>query len=447
MRIFLNPQIPPKKHVEKEGFERMNCEEAIAYIHTNKWAGRRPGLERIRTLLEAIGNPQRELRCIHVAGTNGKGSVCAMLDSILRAYGYRVGLFTSPYIRRFQERMRVDGLEIPDAELAEITEYIRPFAEAMEERPTEFELITAIGFEFFRRRGVDIVVLEVGLGGRLDPTNVIESSLLSIITDIDFDHTAELGNTLQAIAAEKAGIIKNGCPSLFGGKDSSACRTVRAVAAMRKSYFHTVDRSAYSVKSLSLDGTVFDFQDYLDLHLSLLGGYQPSNAAIVLTALEILREAGIEGSEEALRYGLSTVRWPARFELMRCDPIVICDGGHNPQGVGAAVKSVRAYFPEETVNVLTGVMTDKDYDSMIERLKPITRHAYTVTPHNPRALSAEEYAAQFKNHKIPATAYASVGEALQAAIRDSRDNGCPLLCLGSLYLYGEVADELEGLAD
>ena len=421
----------------------MTCEQAIQYIHSNSWKGQRPGLERIRALLAALGDPQKAVRCIHVAGTNGKGSVCAMLDSILRAAGYRVGLFTSPYIRRFQERMRADGEMIGDEELAEITEFVRPHAEAMEDRPNEFELITAIGFEFFRRRKVEYVVLEVGLGGRLDPTNIIEDPLLSIITDIDFDHTAQLGNTIQAIAAEKAGIIKEGRPCLFGGRDSSACRTIRSIAALRHSPFYTVDRSDYRVTHISLDGTVFDFQNYIGLRLPLLGSYQPFNAAIVLTALRIIEKDGVTGTEEDLRRGLESVRWPARFELIRRDPITICDGGHNPQGVAAAVKSIQAYFSEQKVHILTGVMLDKDFDEMIETLKPVTAHAFTVQPDNPRALSAEAYAAHFVNHKIPATAYKSVAEAVKAATEASLRDQKPLICLGSLYLYNAVIEVIE----
>lgn len=418
----------------------MTCEEAIQYIHSNSWHKTRPGLERIRALLGAIGDPQKSVRCIHVAGTNGKGSVCAMLDSILRAAGHRVGLFTSPYIRRFHERMQADGEQIGDGELAEITAYVRPFAEALEEPPTEFELITAIGFEFFRRRGVQYVVLEVGLGGRLDPTNVIEDPLLSIITDVDFDHTAQLGNTIQAIAAEKAGIIKQGRPCLYGGRDSSACRTVGAVAAMRHAPFYTVDRSDYRVTEMTLDGTVFDFESYIGLRLPLLGTYQPYNAAIVLNALRILEKEGVSGTEEQLRLGLERVRWPARFELLSRDPVVICDGGHNPQGIVAAVRSIENYFPEQKVNILTGVMADKDFDEMIEKLKPVAAHAYVVRPDNPRALSAEELASHFVTHKIAATAYNDLDNAVRDAIDASRRDGVPLICLGSLYLYAPVAD-------
>jgi len=420
----------------------MTCQEAIQYIHSFPWHGNKPGLERITALLDAMGNPQKSVRCIHVAGTNGKGSVCAMLDSILRAAGYRTGLFTSPYIRNFRERIRVDGNMIGEDELAEITESIKPYAEALDEKPNVFELITAIGFECFRRHGIDIVVLEVGLGGRLDPTNVIENPLLSIITGIDFDHTEQLGNTLQAIAAEKAGIIKEGRPCLFGGNEGSASRTVRSIAALRHAPFHTVDRSDYRVTETTLDGTVFDFQNYIGLHLPLLGSYQPYNAAIVLTALGILEQEGVNGSEEALRQGLREVRWPARFELLSRDPIIICDGGHNPQGISAAVKSLQTYFPEQKARILTAVMADKDYDEMIELLRPVVAHAYTVNLGNPRALPAEAYAKDLNSHNIDATAYESVRDALACAIDDCRREGTPLLCLGSLYLYNAVLDAL-----
>ena len=423
----------------------MTCQEAIQYIHSNSWHQSKPGLERIRALLASMGDPQKSLRCIHVAGTNGKGSVCAMLDSILRAEGYRVGLFTSPYIRRFHERIQADGEQITDTELAEITAYVRPFAEALPEPPTEFELITAIGFEFFRRRGIDIVVLEVGLGGRLDPTNVIEEPLLSIITDIDFDHTKQLGNTIQAIAAEKAGIIKEGRPCLYGGGGNSACRTVKAVAAMRHAPFYAVDRSDYRVKEMSLNGTVFDFEGYSNLCLPLLGVYQPYNAAIVLNALRIIEKDGVNGTEESLRRGLACVQWPARFELLRHDPIMIYDGGHNPQGITAAVNSVAAYFPEQKVNLLTAMMMDKDFDQMIHRLKPIAGKVYTVRPDIPRALSAEELAGCFKSHKIDATPCEHITDAVREAVEVSRKDGVPLVCLGSLYLYEHVIRALETL--
>lgn len=425
----------------------MTYREALEYIHNINWSFCKPGLERISELCEKLGHPEQELAVIHVAGTNGKGSVCAMLDSILRASGRRVGLYTSPYIRHFNERMQVDGKPIADEELVELTELVRPIADSMADKPTEFELITAIAFEYFRRKKCDVVILEVGLGGRLDSTNIIKQPLLSIITDIDFDHTALLGNTIQAIAAEKAGIIKEGRPCLFGGRDSSACRTIRAIAAKRKAPFYTIDRSDYRVIDMTLDGTVFDFQNYLALKLPLLGTYQPFNAAIVFSALRILEEHdGINGTEEQLRRGLEAVRWPARFEMLSRDPIILYDGGHNPQGVSAAVKSIQTYFPEQKVNILTAVMRDKDYDAMIEILRPVVAHAFpTQVDDNPRALRAEDFAATFTSHKIPATPHASVKDAMQAAIESSRREGRPLVCLGSLYLYNAAVDALEEL--
>lgn len=421
----------------------MTCEEAIAYIHSNHWTGRRPGLDRIRELLAKMGNPQKSLRFIHVAGTNGKGSTCAMLDSVLRAAGYRVGLFTSPYIRRFEERMRMDGEMISGEELAAITEDIRKIADTMEEKPTEFELITAIGFAYFLRHRAEIVVLEVGLGGRLDPTNIIDAPLLSVITGIDFDHMEQLGNTIQAIAAEKAGIVKEGCPVLFGGAEDSACRTIRTVANARHSRFYTVDRSSYRVVSATLDGTVFDFKDYQGLEISLLGSYQPVNAATALTAIGILCENGLTVSDEAIRTGLRNTRWPARFELLSRDPVVITDGGHNPQGISAAIRSIKHYFPEQKVNILCAIMADKDYDEMIEKLRAVTAKAYTATPSNPRALKADELCARFWEHKVEAQAFDSVAGALSTAIAESRAAGTPLICLGSLYLYSEIMNALE----
>ena len=422
----------------------MTYQETLAYIHNINWCFCKPGLERTRELCEKLGNPQKELRYIHVGGTNGKGSTCAMLESILRAAGLKTGLYTSPYVRRFNERMQVNGEPISDEELVEITERVRPSADAMEEKPTEFELITAIAFEYFRRQKVDVVVLEVGLGGRLDSTNVIENPLLSIITGIALDHISILGNTLHSIAAEKAGIIKPDRPVIFGGKTAGpACRTISAVAQIRNAPFSRVDRSTCKVKEYALSGTRFDYEEYEDLELSLLGTYQPFNAATVLTAVKLLREQGMKISEEAVRTGLKSVRWSARFELICKDPVVVFDGGHNPQGVEAAVKSIQRYFPDGKVNLLSGVMSDKAYDEMIDLIKPVAEKVFTVTPNNPRALASEKYAAYFKNHKIEATAYDTVEEGIRAAMWDSRESGRPLICLGSLYLYEEFYEKIK----
>ena len=416
----------------------MNYEQALEYIHSVNWAFCKPGLERITALCEALGNPQNKLRFIHVAGTNGKGSTSSMLASILQSAGYRTGLYTSPYIRTFCERIRVDGENIPKEELAALTERIRPIADAMEDKPTEFELITALAFSYFEACACDVVVLEVGLGGRLDSTNVIENTALSIITGIDFDHTALLGNTIEEIAHEKAGIIKENRPVLFGGSRGAAYDTVEQVALEKNAPFCAVDRSSYLQKNATLEGTTFDYLHYTDMHLPLLGAYQPYNATLVLTAIELLKEQGFQIDDTAVRKGLERVRWPARFELLSRDPIIIYDGGHNPEGVRAAVASVKAYFGEQRVNLLSGVMADKDRGEMIETMKPIIARAFTVTPNNPRSLAAADYAAQLTSYGIEASSYASVAEGVRAAIESSKQEGIPLVCLGSLYLYEEV---------
>ena len=421
----------------------MTYNEAIELIHSVGRFKKTTGLSRIQNLLEALGNSQEQLRCIHVAGTNGKGSVCAMLESVLRHAGYRTGLFTSPFIRNFEERIRVDGECIGEDDLAQITSEVRAAAEGLEDMPCEFELITAIGFLYFFRQKVDVVILEVGLGGRFDATNVIKTPVLSVITGIDFDHTELLGNSIQAIAAEKAGIVKEGCPCLYGGSDSSACRTIGTIAKLRHAPFHTVDRTEFCVRSQTLDGTVFDFDDYKDLKIPLLGSFQPYNASIVMTALALIAEQGYPVKEEQIKAGLEHVTWQARFELLSREPAVIFDGGHNPQGVGAAIEGMHLYFPEQKVNLITGVMSDKGYDEMIERLKPITEHAFTVCTGGVRSLSAQGYAESFRLHKVGATAYETVEDGVRAAIEKAKENGCPVLCLGSLYLYRDVADAVK----
>ncbi len=416
----------------------MNYEQALEYIHSVNWTFCKPGLERITKLCASLGDPQKNLRFIHVAGTNGKGSTSAMLASILQSAGYRTGLYTSPYIRTFCERIRVDGENIPQETLANLTERIRPIAEKMEDKPTEFELITALAFAYFADCSCDVVVLEVGLGGRLDSTNVIENTALSIITGIDFDHTALLGNTIEEIAKEKAGIIKTGRPILFGGGEGEALDAIRDVAHEKNAPVYCVDRLSYKEKEATLDGTIFEYSHYTNLHLPLLGAYQPYNATTVLTAIDLLNEQGFAIEEEAVRNGLTAVRWPARFELLSRDPIIIYDGGHNPEGVRAAVASVKAYFGNQRINLLSGVMADKDRGEMIETMKPIIARAFTVTPNNPRSLVAADYAAQLASYDIFATPYASVAEGVKAAIESSKKENIPLVCLGSLYLYEEV---------
>lgn len=431
---------------ETEGVA-MNYDEALEYIHSVSWTFCKPGLERTESLCRALGNPQDSLRFVHIAGTNGKGSTSSMLASVLTAAGYRTGLYTSPYIVRFNERMRVNGEPISDAELAEITSHVRPIADAMTDKPTEFELITAIAFEYFKRHGCDIVVLEAGMGGRLDSTNVITTPCLSVITNIALDHTAFLGDTTEKIAAEKAGIIKRGIPVIFGGDDSAAYSVIAGRAGECESTLITPDQEAISISSFTLDGTEFDYKDYPRVKLNLLGSYQPRNAAVVLEAVEILNKSGFSIPREAVYSGLASARWQARFEVLSREPLVIFDGAHNPDGITVATDSISRYFGNRRVVVLTGVLADKDYRFIAARLAAVGSHAYTITPDNPRALTAEDYAAALTEAGLTAEPTASVNEALTRAVARIRESGEPLVCLGSLYTYGEISTALEQILE
>ena len=270
----------------------MTYEEALSFIHSTEWQGSRPGLNRITELMEKLGNPEKTLNFVHVAGTNGKGSFCAMLDSVLRKAGYKTGLFTSPFIEFFEERIRFDGEMISKEELAETVSEVKDACLSMTDPPTEFEVLTAIGFVYFKKKNADIVILECGMGGRLDSTNIIPSPVLSVITGIALDHVAFLGDTVEKIAYEKAGIIKPSRPVLYGGKDKMAEEVIKSVALEKGCNYYKKDPSALTCGKISLKGSTFGYKKYNDLSLSLLGTYQPENAANVIEAVEILRGEG-----------------------------------------------------------------------------------------------------------------------------------------------------------
>ncbi len=343
----------------------MTYEEALSYIHATDWRGSIPGLSRVTELLSGLGDPQDSLKFIHVGGTNGKGSFCAMLSSILCESGLKVGLFTSPYIEHFRERMMINGEPISENELAFFTEKAGRVADKMNDPPTEFELISAVGMLYFAHNRCDIVLLEVGLGGRLDATNIIKTPVLSVITGIALDHTAILGNTVEEIAGEKAGIIKENVPVLLGTATAESDRAaveavIRKKAVECGSELYTTDIAQLKEKSTTIDGSTLDYKEHLDIHIPLLSLYQPKNAANVLQAVDILRRLGFNISEDNIRSGMQKTKWKARFEKLASTPPVFFDGSHNPQGVAQTVRSIKHYFGDEKVILLTGVMADKD---------------------------------------------------------------------------------------
>ena len=417
----------------------------MAYIHATEWQGSRPGLSRITELLAAIGNPERSLRCIHIAGTNGKGSTSAMLDAILRRAGYRVALFTSPYLYRFGERMQMMGEPIPDAALCRVIERIRPAVDAMADRPTEFELITAAAFSWFAEEGAEVAVIEVGMGGRLDATNVLEEPLLSVITGISLDHTAYLGDTVEAIAGEKAGILRGGVPAVAGDVLPSVRAVLSEEAEARGTAITFSDATAIRDIRPTRYGTTFSYRERRDIKIPFSAVYQPRNAALVLDACDALRERGLELSEEAIREGLLAVRWPGRFEYFRRDPDVVFDGSHNPEGIAAAHESIKRLYSGKFL-LLTGVMRDKDYSAMIRALAPDVGRVFCVRPQNPRALPAAELADAWRAAGIDARSFATVGEAMAAALTATEEEGLPLFILGSLYLYREARDAFDAVS-
>lgn len=415
----------------------MDYKAALEYINGVSWLGSKPGLERVRVLLAGLGNPEKKLKFVHIAGTNGKGSICAYLASVLKTAGYKAGLFTSPYIARFNERMQINGKEIGDEELASIVEQVKPVAESMEDHPTEFEMMTAAAFLWFEQRGCDIVVLEVGLGGRLDATNVIPCPECAVIANIGLDHTAILGDTLEEIAAEKAGIIKPATSVVMYQQQGEVMRTVRDVCDIQGAELRVPDFDDIAPEFDSREGQVFSYKGE-SYAISLLGEHQLYNAVTAIEAVEVLREKDWEIPHEALEAGLYATQWPARFEIVQDDPWFVVDGGHNPQCALALSDALKRYFPDEKKVLLIGLLKDKDCDSIISILAPLFDAFVTVTPSSERALSAEELGEMLEKFGKPVSAVGDISAGVREALNYAEDMGAMVCSAGSLYICGEV---------
>lgn len=422
----------------------MTVEQALEYIHSVCWKGAIPGLSRTFELLERMGDPQKKLKFVHIVGTNGKGSTAAMTASVLRKAGYTTGLYTSPYIFRFHERMQVNGEEISDRELAEITEFVRPHAEAMADHPTEFELVTAIAMEFFARRKCQIVVLEAGMGGAMDSTNVIDAPEVAVFTNIGLDHTEYLGDTLEKIAETKAGILKSGSDAVCYRVNASVEAVYERICAEKHIPLHKAQFDSIVSRSHSLEGQTFDYEARKDIFLPLLGDHQLHNAAVAITVIDTLISRGWHISEENLREGLRDVKWPGRFDILRRKPLFIVDGGHNPQCMAALVQNIRDYLPGVKLTVLTGVLADKDYSDMYDMTAPFAAQFVAVTPPNPRALPAQDLAKYLEKYGKPVTAAETVGDGVRKAAALAGESGT-VLAFGSLYMIGEIRDAVEAL--
>ncbi len=393
-----------------------------------------PGLDVMAALCARLGDPQRSLRCVHIAGTNGKGSCAAMVCAMLRAAGYKTGLYTSPDLTGPWERIKVDGVDITLPDFAAVTARVKAACAGLPE-PSYFEKLTAAAFLYFAERRCDYVVLETGLGGRLDATNIVEKPAVSVIMPIGLDHTDLLGSTLEAIAGEKAGIVKPGCPVVCAVQPHSAEAVIRARCEAVGSPLHKIDINVIHPLAHGLAGQRFAYGDMEDISLSLLGRHQVENAC---AAIEAGRVLGL--SEADIRAGLAGAQWPCRFEYVLGAPPFILDGAHNGHGAAALAAGLKEYFPGERFTILMGVMRDKPWREMLEILSPLAARFVCVAPEGPRALPAGELAAAVAARGVPAEAAESLNEALALC----RAHSEPVCACGSLYYIGYLRKMLKG---
>lgn len=418
----------------------MTYQEALAYLDGAQWFGAEPSLRRIEALLHALGDPQRKLKFVHIAGTNGKGSAAAMLASVLRAAGYRTGLYTSPYLYRFSERMQIDGEEIGAEALARHVETVRAKAERLDEHPTEFELMTASAVLWFVEQGCELTVMEAGLGGRFDATNALGTPECALIMNIGLDHTGILGHSVEAIAAEKAGIIKSGAPCVAYEQGDSVLGLIRSRCEALGTTLSVPDFSSIETEFDSLEGQVFSYRG-AQYALSLLGAHQRRNAAAVIETVIALRGRGWHIPQDALEHGLYATAWPGRFELCCDEPPFIVDGGHNPQCAAAVCESLLHYFPDKRRVLLLGILKDKDYTSMAAILDRAADEYVCTAPESGRALPAADLAEVVRSFGKKLSVCESVSDAVFTAKERAGADG--MVCAtGSVYLAGSVRYQL-----
>ena len=415
--------------------------EATEYTKNVSNVFSKPGLERISHLLKELGNPEKDVKVVHVAGTNGKGSFTAMLSSVLKFSKLRVGCFNSPYLYEMRESIRINGEPISEGELVQLLDRLRPIADSMTDKPTEFELLTAAAYLSFKNNNVDVAIVVCGMGGRSDATNVIDKPLLSVITGIAIDHTSYLGDTVEKIAREKSGIIKHACPVIVGNISDGALAVIKDVAYTLDAPLSIIDTAA-DVKKQTLGGTLIDCSGIEGIHVPLLGVHQINNAAIVIGAARLLQKSLSNITDESIRIGISRTEWKGRFEVLSQSPLFIFDGAHNLDGIKCAVRSIKTYF-DNNVIVISGVLKDKEYEAMADEIVTVADQVITVTPNNQRALPSKEYADVFLARGIKASHCDSIASAVKLAKESSLTDGKAVVCLGSLYLYREVTEAVD----
>ena len=418
----------------------MRSSELIDWIHGARRFGEKNGLDNMRALMVALGNPERTLKCVHAAGTNAKGSVCALIESALRANGYRTGLYTSPFLVEYRERIRIGGTPTGEAAFERAGNRVYEALRSMPHlAPTAFELGTAIAYLAFCEAGVDIAVIETGIGGRLDPTNIIHPEA-SVIANIGFDHMEQLGDTTQKIAYEKAGIIKPGRPvALYPQKNPEATKVIEAVCAERGAPLLRAERLPVDVLEITPRGASFHCDapgiGPVDAHVNLAGRHQLENAQLALAALSALAGRGWALSPEKTARGLQDARWPGRLDW--ADERLLLDGAHNPQAARALRAYIDEFLPGQRIVLVTAMMRDKQPEACAEILAPCAAAVIATQVEGPRALPADALAEIYRAHGAPAEAAAPPSEALRAAWNAAGPEGVVVAC-GSLYLVGEL---------
>ncbi len=419
----------------------MTYEMALEKIHSLLTFGSRPGLDRILTLLDRMGNPQDKLKYIHIAGTNGKGSVCAMLSSVLVSAGYKTGLFISPYITDFRERIQINNTMISRDELISAVENTYPLVEQLQKEGiviTEFEYVNALQFYIHSKAECDVVVLETGLGGLLDCTNVIKSPLCSVITTIGLDHTAVLGDTIEEIAMQKCGILKNNSFAVTSNQESSVMEVIESTTKKLNIPLSKSEDIKISVKREEINRSIFEYKD-IELILNLAGTFQLENAKTALATIEVLRENNILGiTDSDIKDGFANAKNPARLELLSENPIVLLDGAHNPNGIEALKKSLNKFLSDKEIICVTGMLADKDIDSALMLLEGVFSEVMTVPVNNPRAISSKELAQRFSHYYDKVTAFDNAETAFDTAYSKAQKENKSIIVCGSLYLAGEI---------
>lgn len=427
----------------------MNYREAMEYIEELRPLGSVMGLETMRLLCERLGDPQEQLKFVHIAGTNGKGSTLAYVSTVMQTAGYRVGRYISPTVREYRERFQVDGRVITQSGLCKYLEPVKMAAEAMAaeglSHPTLFEVETAVAFLYFLDKACDLVVLETGLGGASDATNVVNNTLAAVFTSISMDHMEILGGSLTEIARVKAGIIKNKCYTISVKQDPEVMKILRQASVLKKSKFLTADVSRTKQVKYGMTKQTFSYDHYKNLEISMPGQFQIENAVLAVETVLTLVRCGFTVPEEKLRKGLLETRWPGRFDVIARRPLFIADGAHNEDAAVKLAESIRFYFTNRKIIYIMGMLRDKEYDKVIRATFPLASHIITVTPPiGNRALSALDLAQAVREYHGAVTAADSVQEAVELAyLLVGKDKDAVIIAFGSLSYLGGLMDEVE----